>query len=187
MPARTVRQFRFRPNFLVARQTQTMVIWVIRPKTRTRTTLRRHLNPSFCSHPRHLNQALLTLLDRVCSQIIKERVVWLLSGSTDARVLRRSSRKYSTYPIFGKFSPASCTLVFSPNYKLTYMFQKCHAGYCDQSVSIFRICISLDLKLMTNAVLQGYMYLTNSHLCFFAHMPSREVCICNPLANILTV
>ncbi|KAG9314605.1 glycosyltransferase family 1 protein [Chiua virens] len=23
-------------------------------------------------------------------------------------------------------------------------------------------------------VLQGYMYLTNSHLCFFAHMPSRE-------------
>lgn len=24
-------------------------------------------------------------------------------------------------------------------------------------------------------VLQGYMYLTNSHICFFAHMPSREV------------
>lgn len=24
-------------------------------------------------------------------------------------------------------------------------------------------------------VLQGYMYLTNSHLCFFAHMPTREV------------
>ena len=24
-------------------------------------------------------------------------------------------------------------------------------------------------------VLQGYMYLTNSYLCFFAHMPSREV------------
>ena len=23
-------------------------------------------------------------------------------------------------------------------------------------------------------VLQGYMYLTNSHLCFFAHLPSRE-------------
>lgn len=26
------------------------------------------------------------------------------------------------------------------------------------------------------SVLQGYMYLTNSYLCFFAHMPSREVC-----------
>ena len=27
---------------------------------------------------------------------------------------------------------------------------------------------------MCAAVLQGYMYLTNSHLCFFAHMPIRE-------------
>ena len=25
------------------------------------------------------------------------------------------------------------------------------------------------------AVLQGYMYLTNNYLCFFAHMPTREV------------
>lgn len=24
-------------------------------------------------------------------------------------------------------------------------------------------------------VLQGYMYLTNTHICFFAHIPSREV------------
>ncbi|KAF9519924.1 glycosyltransferase family 1 protein [Hydnum rufescens UP504] len=30
-----------------------------------------------------------------------------------------------------------------------------------------------DIKEVV-AVLQGYMYLTNSHLCFFAHMPSRE-------------
>lgn len=25
------------------------------------------------------------------------------------------------------------------------------------------------------AVLQGYIYLTDSYLCFFAHMPSKEV------------
>ncbi|KAL4069427.1 glycosyltransferase family 1 protein [Scleroderma citrinum] len=28
--------------------------------------------------------------------------------------------------------------------------------------------------LLRSVLLQGYMYLTNSHLCFFAHMPSRE-------------
>ncbi|KAG6814047.1 hypothetical protein H0H92_003897 [Tricholoma furcatifolium] len=28
--------------------------------------------------------------------------------------------------------------------------------------------------LLRSILLQGYMYLTNSHLCFFAHMPSRE-------------
>ncbi|KIM67036.1 glycosyltransferase family 1 protein [Scleroderma citrinum Foug A] len=28
--------------------------------------------------------------------------------------------------------------------------------------------------LFRSVLLQGYMYLTNSHLCFFAHMPSRE-------------
>ncbi|KAF8269299.1 hypothetical protein EI94DRAFT_1771268 [Lactarius quietus] len=28
--------------------------------------------------------------------------------------------------------------------------------------------------LMRSVLLQGYMYLTNSYLCFFAHMPSRE-------------
>jgi sterol 3beta-glucosyltransferase len=26
----------------------------------------------------------------------------------------------------------------------------------------------------SSTVLQGYMYLTNSHLCFFAHIPARE-------------
>ncbi|KAI6133292.1 hypothetical protein EDD16DRAFT_1531005 [Pisolithus croceorrhizus] len=29
--------------------------------------------------------------------------------------------------------------------------------------------------LLRSVLLQGYMYLTNSHICFFAHMPSREV------------
>lgn len=28
--------------------------------------------------------------------------------------------------------------------------------------------------LLRSVLLQGYMYLTNSHICFFAHMPSRE-------------
>ncbi|EGO02719.1 glycosyltransferase family 1 protein [Serpula lacrymans var. lacrymans S7.3] len=28
--------------------------------------------------------------------------------------------------------------------------------------------------LLRSVLLQGYMYLTNSHLCFFAHMPARE-------------
>ena len=29
--------------------------------------------------------------------------------------------------------------------------------------------------LLRSVLLQGYMYLTNTHICFFAHMPSREV------------
>lgn len=45
----------------------------------------------------------------------------------------------------------------------------------------FTSCSTLDQKWMTLLfmviVLQGYMYLTNSHICFFAHMPSREVCL----------
>ncbi|KAF8559354.1 hypothetical protein OG21DRAFT_1600527 [Imleria badia] len=41
------------------------------------------------------------------------------------------------------------------------------------------VCESYSIKPMVLgfqpcSVLQGYMYLTNSHLCFFAHMPSRE-------------
>ena len=31
--------------------------------------------------------------------------------------------------------------------------------------------------LLRSVLLQGYMYLTSHHLCFFAHMPSREVCL----------
>jgi sterol 3beta-glucosyltransferase len=56
-----------------------------------------------------------------------------------------------------------------------FMFfaQKCHVGYCALSVRSFILCaVAL---LMTPSVLQGYMYLTNSYLCFFAHMPTREV------------
>lgn len=29
--------------------------------------------------------------------------------------------------------------------------------------------------LLRSVLLQGYMYLTSAHICFFAHMPSREV------------
>lgn len=39
--------------------------------------------------------------------------------------------------------------------------------------------------LPSNPVLQGYMYLTNSHLCFFAHMPSREVSL-HDIASLLS-
>lgn len=48
--------------------------------------------------------------------------------------------------------------------------QKCHAGSCDPFVSI----VMLSRSSLSFAVLQGYMYMTNSHLCFFAHMPVRE-------------
>lgn len=32
--------------------------------------------------------------------------------------------------------------------------------------------------LLRSVLLQGYMYLTTAHLCFFAHMPAREVSCC---------
>jgi hypothetical protein len=40
------------------------------------------------------------------------------------------------------------------------------------------------------AVLKGYMYLTRRHICFFAHMPDREVGHVAPsllFAGLLTV
>lgn len=35
-------------------------------------------------------------------------------------------------------------------------------------------------------VLQGYMYLTDSYLCFFAHMPAKEVCTVGYRCNVVT-
>jgi hypothetical protein len=31
-------------------------------------------------------------------------------------------------------------------------------------------------SMADEAVLKGYMYLTSHHICFFAHMPDKEVC-----------
>ncbi|KAF8641000.1 hypothetical protein AX17_000645 [Amanita inopinata Kibby_2008] len=39
---------------------------------------------------------------------------------------------------------------------------------------IEEVCAELPCWLLRSVLLQGYMYLTNSFLCFFAHMPSRE-------------
>lgn len=53
--------------------------------------------------------------------------------------------------------------------------QRCHVGCLDPSVSFASV---IDIWHHTDtlyAVLQGYMYLTDAYLCFFAHMPSREV------------
>ena len=49
-----------------------------------------------------------------------------------------------------------------------------HAGCSDQYVSLYDPPLPVYGIDMCAAVLQGYMYLTNSHLCFFAHMPIRE-------------
>ncbi|KAG2155467.1 glycosyltransferase family 1 protein [Suillus clintonianus] len=40
--------------------------------------------------------------------------------------------------------------------------------------AIDEVLAELPCWLLRSVLLQGYMYLTNSHLCFFAHMPSRE-------------
>ncbi|KAJ7071464.1 glycosyltransferase family 1 protein [Mycena amicta] len=39
---------------------------------------------------------------------------------------------------------------------------------------IEQVWAEMPCWLLRSVLLQGYMYLTNSHLCFFAHMPSRE-------------
>ncbi|KAI0067772.1 glycosyltransferase family 1 protein [Artomyces pyxidatus] len=39
---------------------------------------------------------------------------------------------------------------------------------------ITEVISEMPCWLMRSVLLQGYMYLTNSYLCFFAHMPSRE-------------
>ncbi|KAM6498379.1 glycosyltransferase family 1 protein [Amanita muscaria] len=39
---------------------------------------------------------------------------------------------------------------------------------------IEEVCAELPCWLLRSVLLQGYMYLTNAFLCFFAHMPSRE-------------
>ncbi|THH11780.1 hypothetical protein EW145_g439 [Phellinidium pouzarii] len=39
---------------------------------------------------------------------------------------------------------------------------------------INEVVAELPCWLLRSILLQGYMYLTNSHLCFFAHLPSRE-------------
>lgn len=39
---------------------------------------------------------------------------------------------------------------------------------------IQEVCAEMPCWLLRSVLLQGYMYLTNSHLCFFAHMPTRE-------------
>ncbi|KAG8833095.1 Sterol 3-beta-glucosyltransferase [Serendipita sp. 399] len=45
-----------------------------------------------------------------------------------------------------------------------------------KSISSTHSCLFVrrDAMLAFTILLQGYMYLTNSHICFFAHMPSRE-------------
>ncbi|KAF8213503.1 hypothetical protein K438DRAFT_1902562 [Mycena galopus ATCC 62051] len=40
--------------------------------------------------------------------------------------------------------------------------------------SIEEVWAEMPCWLLRSVLLQGYMYLTNSHLCFFAHMPARE-------------
>ncbi|KIK49556.1 glycosyltransferase family 1 protein [Suillus luteus UH-Slu-Lm8-n1] len=40
--------------------------------------------------------------------------------------------------------------------------------------AIDEVLAEMPCWLLRSVLLQGYMYLTNSHLCFFAHMPSRE-------------
>ncbi|TDL28861.1 UDP-Glycosyltransferase/glycogen phosphorylase [Rickenella mellea] len=40
--------------------------------------------------------------------------------------------------------------------------------------AIEEVVAELPCWLLRSILLQGYMYLTNSHLCFFAHMPARE-------------
>jgi len=39
---------------------------------------------------------------------------------------------------------------------------------------IEEVWAELPCWLLRSVLLQGYMYLTNAHLCFFAHMPCRE-------------
>ncbi|KZT22136.1 glycosyltransferase family 1 protein [Neolentinus lepideus HHB14362 ss-1] len=39
---------------------------------------------------------------------------------------------------------------------------------------IDEVLAEIPCWLLRSILLQGYMFLTNSHLCFFAHMPSRE-------------
>lgn len=51
-----------------------------------------------------------------------------------------------------------------------------------------RVYPSLHIFLLLThiSVLQGYMYLTDSYLCFFAHLPAKEVRCCphrNDVAN----
>ncbi|KIJ21504.1 glycosyltransferase family 1 protein [Paxillus involutus ATCC 200175] len=43
-----------------------------------------------------------------------------------------------------------------------------------QLEAINEVLAEMPCWLFRSVLLQGYMYLTNSHLCFFAHMPSRE-------------
>ncbi|KAG1866385.1 hypothetical protein C8R48DRAFT_704904 [Suillus tomentosus] len=40
--------------------------------------------------------------------------------------------------------------------------------------AIDEVLAEMPCWLLRSVLLQGYMYLTNSHLCFFAHMPTRE-------------
>ncbi|KAF8139999.1 glycosyltransferase family 1 protein [Boletus edulis] len=40
--------------------------------------------------------------------------------------------------------------------------------------AINEVLAEMPCWLLRSVLLQGYIYLTNSHLCFFAHMPSRE-------------
>lgn len=40
---------------------------------------------------------------------------------------------------------------------------------CESELALY------STRVSSLPVLQGYMYLTNTYLCFFAHMPSREV------------
>ncbi|KAJ7785889.1 glycosyltransferase family 1 protein [Mycena metata] len=41
-------------------------------------------------------------------------------------------------------------------------------------IPVFMPCTEMPCWLLRSVLLQGYMYLTNSYLCFFAHMPTRE-------------
>lgn len=43
-----------------------------------------------------------------------------------------------------------------------------------QLAGIQEVVAEIPCWLLRSALLQGYLYLTDTHLCFFAHMPSRE-------------
>lgn len=44
-----------------------------------------------------------------------------------------------------------------------------------RSVREWLMDVTLSKQTNMILVLQGYLYLTNAHLCFFAHIPAREV------------
>lgn len=83
---------------------------------------------------------------------------------------RKTERCLWTWGYWPGFGWWASTLT-SSKIHILIKFQKCLVGFCALSVSN----ISPVSTQLSPVVLQGYMYLTNSYMCFFAHMPSREV------------